>query len=134
MPTTTVYAPDTVEGQIEAAYLASWDAYAEACLSVDVDGLTSFYADEALEYRRADIDGMRTAGRAARCEVEHDYVVEQLGAAVAVVSDNYISHLRLIDPDTGAFLEADPNIRDGSVYTLERRGDRWLITDINALQ
>jgi len=54
-PPSTVYAPDTIEGRIEADYLAAWDAYAEACATADTSPLEHFYADAALGYREQNV-------------------------------------------------------------------------------
>jgi hypothetical protein len=45
--TTTAYDPVAVEGQVEAAYLRSWDVYADAVynLELDEDALAEVYAE-----------------------------------------------------------------------------------------
>ena len=49
--TTTAFDPATVEGEVEAAYLRSWDVYADAVYDLELDeqALAEVYADEHLE-------------------------------------------------------------------------------------
>ncbi len=46
--TTTAFDPASVEGQVEAAYLRSWDVYAEAVYNLELDeaALSEVYADD----------------------------------------------------------------------------------------
>lgn len=133
-PPSTVYAPDTLEGEVEAAYLAAWDAFADACASASTDGLDTFYADEALGYRTESLRQLSDRGAVGECLVDHQYNIGLIAEDTAAVVDNYVNHMRLIDPQTGSYLEPDPNVRDGSVYTVEKRDEAWIITDINGLE
>ena len=60
--TTTAFDPASVEGEVEAAYLKSWDVYADAVydLVLDEEALAEVYAERAPRDRR---DGDRAADR-----------------------------------------------------------------------
>jgi len=130
-PPSTIYDPSSIEGQIEADYLAAWDAFAIAMHQVDETPLEDAYAEQALEYRSTDVQRVREQGLAAEIEVEHSYTIEQLAASRAAVVDDLVNHMRLIDPTTGAYVEPDPDSRLGRAFTLELRGSRWVVIDIN---
>ena len=51
--TTTAFDPATVEGEVEAAYLRSWDVYADAVYDLELDeqALAEVYADEHSDRR-----------------------------------------------------------------------------------
>jgi hypothetical protein len=133
-PTTpTSHAPDTVEGQVEAAYLESWEITAEAFAEVDSAPLAEAFADQALQYRTQDVEGLEVDGTAVRVEVEHSYVVGLISDTRAVVNDIYVNHMREYDQETGDFIEPDPNVRRGSSYLLELRDGTWIVIDINAI-
>jgi hypothetical protein len=133
-PPSTVYATDTLEGQIEADYLAAWDAFASACATADATELQQSYADAALGYRQQNIEDIVARGAVGECAVEHAYNIAIVGDDLAAVSDDYVNHMRLVDPESGSYLEPDPNVRDGSVYTLEKRDGTWIVVDINGLE
>lgn len=130
-PPSTIHDPSSIEGQIEADYLATWDAFARAMAGADEAHLEDAFADKALQYRTTDVERVRAQGLAARIEVEHDYDIEQLTDTRAAVVDDLVNHMRLVDPSTGAFTEPDPNSPLGRAFTLELRGDRWIVIDIN---
>ena len=133
-PTTpTSHPPDTVEGQVEQAYLESWEVTAEAFAEVDSAPLAEAFADTALQYRTQDVEGLRADGHAVDVSVEHAYRISMDSETRAVVQDIYLNHMRLIDPETGDYLEPDPNSRVGSSYLLELRDGTWIVVDINAI-
>lgn len=110
--TTTEFDPSTVEGEVEAAYLKSWDVYADAVyhLRLDEQALASVYAEEAYDLRKAEIERRTGEGRASLVHVEHDYEILVEREAANVV-DHYLNHQVLIDPETKRPIEADPNER-----------------------
>lgn len=134
--TTTMYDPAAVEGQVEAAYLASWEVYADAVynLELDEDALAEVYAEDYLVTVREEILKRIEDGRAAHVAVEHDYSIQIVGPATAVVVDNYRNHQVLIDPVTKAPTEADPDAEVVDVVTLKLIGGRWRVTLIEELQ
>lgn len=109
--TTTTYAPASVEGQVEAAYLKSWDVYAEAVYNLHLDeaALAEVYADRSLESKRTEIRERISDKRAALVRVEHRYDVVVLSTDRAKVIDRLVNHQVLIDPATKVPVEEDPN-------------------------
>jgi len=129
--TTTLYDPAAVEGQVEAAYLASWDVYADAVydLELDEEALSQVYADPLLSVRRTEIESRIAEGRAAMVRIEHGYTIEPTGDDSAAVIDTYVNHQVLIDPTTKEPVETDPNETIVDVFTARRIGGVWLIFD-----
>ena len=65
--TTTAFDPASVEGAVEAAYLKSWDVYADAVydLVLDEEALESVYAE--------------TSARGSTDEIERSYLIDERG-------------------------------------------------------
>ena len=65
--TTTAFDPASVEGEVEAAYLKSWDVYADAVydLVLDEEALAEVYAEEHLETKRRRSSDVLHEGRAS---------------------------------------------------------------------
>ena len=97
--TTTAYDPAAVEGQVEAAYLRSWDVYADAVyhLRLDEASLKEVYADPLLGVLVTELEERARDGRAAFVRVDHDYTIEVTGPEMAIVVDRYVNHQVLID-------------------------------------
>ncbi|MGH9274246.1 MAG: hypothetical protein ACRDZU_06340, partial [Acidimicrobiales bacterium] len=83
--TTTAFDPASVEGQVEAAYLRSWDVYAEAVYNLELDeaALAGSFAGEHLETKRHEIQGRIEEGRAALVSIEHDYTIQLVDSTTA---------------------------------------------------
>lgn len=109
--TTTAFDPASVEGAVEAAYLRSWDVYADAVydLELDEEALAEVYAERSLTTRMDEIVGRIADGRAAYVQLDHDYDIVIVDGATAAVLDNFTNHQVLIDPDTREPIEGDPN-------------------------
>jgi len=129
-PPSTVYAPDTIEGRIEADYLAAWDAYAEALAVPDASLLEPHFSGEALALVTRDVHQLLADGQAVNVWVEHDYDISNLSSEIGGVQDAFVNHMRLIDPRTGAYQEPDPNARLGRAYTLTLENGLWSISNI----
>ena len=129
--TTTIYDPTTVEGQVEAAYLRSWDVYAEAVyhLVLDESAFAEVYADPLLAVVRSEVQDRIGDRRAALVRVEHNYSIEMTGATTAAVVDRYMNHQVLIDPATKEPVEPDPNDELVDIFTLRLVGQRWTVFD-----
>jgi hypothetical protein len=130
--TSTIYDPATTEGQVEAAYLKSWDVYADAVYNLELDeaALESVYGGEHLATARTEIGARIRDGRAALVRVEHSYDVEVLSADQARLTDTYRNHQQLIDPMTKRPVEADPNEVVTDVVDMRRIGARWTVESI----
>jgi hypothetical protein len=130
--TTTAYDQTAIEGQVEAAYLRSWDVYADAVyhLQLDEQALAEVYAEEGLENIRAEIEGRIVERRAAHVAVDHNYQVVITNEAIASVIDQIVNHQILIDPETKEPLEPDPNDRQVLNFVMRRIGDTWKVTRV----
>lgn len=129
--TTTAYDPAAVEGQVEAAYLRSWDVYAEAVyhLELDEQALAEVYAEDLLAARQSEIARRIDDGRAAHVRVDHDYTVQFTDADTAVIIDQYLNHQVLIDPVTKWPTEDDPNELLTDAFTLRRLEGEWRVVN-----
>jgi hypothetical protein len=121
-----------VEGEVEAAYLRSWDVYADAVLRLDDSRLAEVYAGEALVIRKDEIADLATDGSPVRVAIEHDYEVVLLNATSAVVLENYRNHSVLLDGSTMQPLEPDPNDIVRREYVLVEEGSGWRVSQLNA--
>ncbi|MDQ2649608.1 MAG: hypothetical protein M3Z03_08635 [Actinomycetota bacterium] len=132
-PTTTtslVYDPATVEGQVEAAYLRSWEVYAAAVydLVLDEEALASVYADPYLQTIRGHIQSKIAENRPSMFRMDHDYTIQFSRPGLAVVIDNETNHHVRVDPVTRQPIEADPNQALTEAIVLEETGDGWRVT------
>ena len=128
--TTSTTEPLTVEEQVEQAYLASWDDYATAMGERETEHLSATHAGRALELVESEVADLKRDGHAADIDVEHNYAITIVDESTAVVVDEYVNHMILIDPDTGEPREADPNNTVLYVFTLELMEGAWKLTDI----
>jgi septal ring-binding cell division protein DamX len=128
--TTTAYDPAAVEGQVEAAYLKSWDVYADAVYNLKLDeaALAEVYAAEHLETKRNEIQRRIDEGRASWVRVEHHYTIQLVDSATAIVVDQYVNHQVLIDPVTRSPTEPDPNQKLTDAVTLKLQDQAWRVT------
>jgi hypothetical protein len=130
--TTTAFAPTTVEGEVEAAYLRSWDVYAEAVYNLELDeaALSSVYADEALQTQRDEIEQRIRDREPSLVRVDHKYQVVLSGASAANVIDEFTNHQVLVDPDTRQAIEPDPNETQVINFSLRLINGSWRITHL----
>lgn len=120
-PTATVGAADreptttsttealTPEEEVEAAYLKSWEVYAEAVRELDDSRLEEIYAGDALTLRREEIADYRAANTPGIIDVDHDYEISILEPGRALVLDKYVNHSVFIDPISEEPTEKDPS-------------------------
>ncbi|MEA3056654.1 MAG: hypothetical protein QOD30_2086 [Actinomycetota bacterium] len=126
--TTTV----SVEAEVEAAYLKSWDVYTDAVRTVDIAKLPTAYVDKALQIATDDVNRLRRDGVRAEMRVEHHYEIHVASSApdVAQVIDEYVNHSVLVDAATGEPREPDPNKVLNESYLLKRTDGQWKVFDI----
>ena len=116
------------EAEVSAAYLAYWDAYAEAVLNLDVSLVEGLAAGDELESIREEIEGLRAEGVAMRIVVEHDFMVVDLTATDAIVIDELVNNSFTVDPETKEPFEAEGAgnaLRD--TVRLELMDGRWVV-------
>ena len=128
--TTTAFDPASVEGQVEAAYLKSWDVYADAVydLHLDESALATVYAGDHLVTKRAEIEDRIAERRAALVVVDHSYTIQLTDSRTAVLVDRFRNHQVLIDPETRRPIESDPDSEVADVVTIKMVGSRWKVT------
>lgn len=123
-PTAT---PDP-EAEVLAAYLAYWDRYAEAMLTLDAEAVAGVASDEELERVRNDVESLRSQGVAARVVLEHHPVVVEVTATSAIVLDEMTNNSFYVDPET-----LEPPEAEGSgealvdTFFLEKVDGRWIV-------
>ena len=122
----------SVEQEVEAAYLRSWDVFAKAALELDSTGLEHSYGGPALDVVVEEINELKSAGTPVRYEVEHDYDIHVASdGELAEVRDSYVNHSVLLDPATGEPAEPDPNKVLHEVYLMQRIEGEWKVVDIS---
>lgn len=89
-----------LEAEVAEAYLAYWDAYAEAVLELDLSSMEGFAAGDELERIADEIESLRAGNMAARMVVEHDFVVVHVTETEAVIIDELINNSFTVDPIT----------------------------------
>jgi|GEM_PF-6215117 len=99
-PTATPTATPSLEEEVSAAYLAYWDAYAEALLQLDVSLVQDAAVGEELERIASEIADLESDGVALRVVVEHDFTLVSPGTESAVVVDEYVDKSFYVDPTT----------------------------------
>lgn len=118
----------SIEEEVAAAYLAYWDAYAEAVLNLDITLVEGFAAGDELESIRDEIETLRADGVALRVVVEHDLVVAEVSETTAVVVDQLVDNSFYVDAET-----QDPPEGEGSgevhrdIVQLEQIDGRWVV-------
>ncbi|MGH9024418.1 MAG: hypothetical protein ACRDV9_15225 [Acidimicrobiia bacterium] len=117
-----------VEGEVEAAYLRSWDLYARSVRELDSSGLEGVYADDALVVVLREVDRRRAEGRPVRVDVEHSYRVQLLGVGRAVVFDAYLNHSVALDDASGRPVQEDPSEVLNESFTFRLRDGAWMLT------
>jgi len=127
-PPTTAAA--TVEQQVEAAYLRSWDVYAKAVRTLDPSGLEESYVGKALETVSGEVRRRQSERRPAAVKVDHDLSIEIVNDTTAVVVDRYVNHSVRLDPTDSTPLESDPNERITESYNLILDEARWKVSGI----
>ena len=127
-PTTTTTSAASVEEQVRAAYLHSWDVYADAVRRLDASQLPEAFADPHLDAIKTKIADLQRRGRAVAVSVEHHVKVRVIDASTAIVADDENNHSVEIDQATAAPAEPDPNnvLRDN--FTLKLIEGTWKVT------
>jgi len=123
-PTTTL----TVEAQVEAAYLHSWDVYAKAVETLDPSHLSEAFAQPHLGALKEELADRTRRQRPQHVSVDHHISVQVTDADTAAVRDVYVNHMIEFDPTTGQPTEADPNETVSDTYTLKRIEGTWKVT------
>lgn len=129
---TTTTSELTVEQEVEAAYLRSWEIYTEAVRTFDTSQLNEVYSGDALRSRIDEVNRLRQANTPARIDVVHDVTIEVADDATAVVRDDYFNHSVLLDGETGEPIEADPNEVVKREYLMRVVDGKWKVAFVTA--
>ncbi|MCA9849725.1 MAG: hypothetical protein KC461_03665 [Dehalococcoidia bacterium] len=127
-PATATPSLEEIADEVAEAYLAYWDAYAEAVLNLDASLVEGFAAGEELESIREEIEELRAEGVAMRVVVEHDFAVVDVTSTDAIVIDELVNNSFTVDPETKEPPEAEGSgnaLRD--TVTLELIDGRWVV-------
>lgn len=131
-PTTAVATttPDA-EAEVAQAYLAHWDAYADAVLNLDVSLVEESAVGEELDAIREEIEQLRADGLALRVDVEHDFLVAEVSETSAVLIDQIVNNSFYVDAET-----KEPPEGEGSgevlrhIVELELIDGRWVVARV----
>ncbi len=119
---------EEIADEVAEAYLAYWDAYAEAVLNLDASLVEGFAAGEELESIREEIEELRAEGVAMRVVVEHDFAVVDVTSTDAIVIDELVNDSFYVDPET-----KEPSEGQGSgevlqyTFLMEPIDGRWMV-------
>lgn len=128
-PIATATATPSLEEEVSAAYLAYWDAYAEAVLELDPALVEEFATGDELQSIRDEIEQLRRDGVAARVVVDHDLVVANVSARFATVVDRVNNRSFYVDPETKQPETTDaPGEVVQYTFALEQTEGRWVVS------
>jgi hypothetical protein len=120
----------TVEQQVEAAYLKSWDVYAKAVRTLDASGLEVSYVGDALTLETQEVADLKAANTPIVVQVKHSIGVQVVKVDEAIVFDRYENRNYRTDASGKAI--DDPNkvgIYSDS-YQMKRIGGSWFVARI----
>jgi hypothetical protein len=129
-PSSTTSTTLSVEAEVEAAYLKSWDVFATAAYDLETDGLESAYSGPALEVVTKNIERYITNNTPVRFRADHDFDIE-VKDDLAQVRDTYVNHGVLLDAQTMQPTEPDPNETLTEIYLMQRIDGAWKVIDIS---
>jgi hypothetical protein len=125
---TTATPTRSLQEEVAEAYLAYWDAYAEAVLYLDVSLAEDFVTGEEFESIREEIEQLRADGVAARIDVEHDFVVADVSGTSTVVVDQIVNNSFYVDAET-----REPEHGEGTgevfrdTFFMEKQNEKWVV-------
>jgi hypothetical protein len=103
--------------------------YKHALRTFDESQLETVLAARALAATRAEVARLRDANTPVSMVVDHSYdIVISMGEAK--VTDHYVNHAVLLDPETGEPREPDPKERLTYTFTMEEVSGTWRVTVI----
>lgn len=134
-PTTTAPQPTTAStasaaAELLAAYLRSWDVYADALRRLDATKLPTAFAGSALRVAQREVVDHKAQGHPSLVRIDHHPKVLLVNATDGVVQDNYQNHSVLLDLKTGAPIERDPNETVYQRQSLKRIGGAWKVVEV----
>lgn len=123
-----------ISAAVERAYLRYWDVYSTALSTLDVNRLPQAMAGDELADARRQVQDLRSQGRRATVDVQHDYVVVPLGETRATVHDRYRNRSYMVDARTGERVQSPGEGRIVEIAAqLELVDGTWKVTHIAQL-
>lgn len=101
-PTATTTTPTatptrSLAEEVSTAYLAYWDAYAQAVLNLDASLVARVAIGDELASIQKEIETHRSNGVAVRIAVEHDFAIVQISEEAATVVDRVVNRSFYVD-------------------------------------
>lgn len=90
----------SAEQAVERAYLRYWDAYSDALYSLDTTRLDEVMAGTELRLAVERVAELRSKNQAAVIDIEHNYVIVDVGSTTASIEDRYLNKSYLVDAMT----------------------------------
>jgi hypothetical protein len=122
--------PESVEAEVERAYLKFWEVWSQANLELKPALLDEVATGEALAALQEQVAAQEDMNQPVRIEVRHSYETLVISPGVAAVEDTYINRSVRLSPKT---LEPIESIRDASVrksHTLRKVDGTWKVAEI----
>ena len=120
----------SAKAELLAAYMNSWEVYADALRRLDPSRLPTAFDGAALRAVRSEVAAQKAQGQPVMIDVEHDPKVLLLTATSGVVADEGVNHSVVLDPTTGKPAEPDPNepFRERRSFKFVDRG--WKVVEV----
>ena len=131
-PEVTPTPAPSIEQEISEGYLNYWQVYADAVFNLDETRLPEAMTEPHLERTRQEIQSLRQRGRAAKIDVEHDFLILQVDAAAgtATIRDRYTNRSYEVNAETKEMVgEAAPGTVLTDTYFLVKEGGVWKVRD-----
>jgi hypothetical protein len=120
-----------MEQAIEQAYLRYWTVYSEALYTLDTSRLEEVMAGTALALAAEQVEQLRSQGQAAKIDVEHNYVILDVGPTSAAIEDHYLNRSYLVDLATNQQLQSPGEGEVESIACrLELMGGVWKVVEV----
>jgi hypothetical protein len=129
-PTSPSETPTDVKADVEQAYLAAWDAWADALLHLDTSRLSESFTGRALTVLSEQVQEQKRKNEPVRIRAEHNYTITMIDPQTASLEDRYINHNVRLDPDTLEPIESDQSTHVRTSFTLKLVGSTWKISEI----
>ncbi|MGH2739462.1 MAG: hypothetical protein ACRDH6_03105 [Actinomycetota bacterium] len=129
-PTSPSETPTDVKADVEQAYLAAWDVWADALEQLDPSLLQEAFTGPALQVVTDQVEEQRRKNEPVRIRAEHNYRINVIDAQTASIEDRYINHNVRLNPETLEPVEPDQETRVRRSFTLKLVDSTWKIAEI----
>jgi hypothetical protein len=129
-PSTLPTVDPALADEIGQAYQRYWQVRAEAFLALDTSRLSTVMSGEHLAKVEAQIEQLRSEGRALETDVEHHFGVLEATNNHAWLGDNYVSNSVFVDSRTHVPLSEPMNGNVREFYEFERVDGEWKVVNL----